>query len=534
MIYADYLLINGNIYTMDNRKRRAKQIAIKDGKIIAFDQEADLVSNENTKIIDVDGHTVLPGFIESHAHPLQFARNLYHLDLRPEYAKSVKDILQAVKEHTKKVKKDDWILGFGWDDTKLHENRFPTIEELTEVAPENPVFLKRTCVHNAVVNKKAMEVSGLNENSEDPPGGHFHRDPNTNKLSGLIQENAMNLFDVPSFSLEDQIEAMLSAQRQFFKWGITTIHDMAVTKDEMKVYQQLYKDSSLKLKLRLWLWGLDQMGWQGVQEDVFNLGIESGLGNDRLNIQGIKYMLDGSVGGRTASLAQPYEGENTNHGILYMEQDEIKEYVKSSIKNNLRVSIHGIGEKAIDMALKAIINAASPQKNKKMRHRIEHCALPTEKHLKQLVNHNIIACSSIGFIYSIGDSYIKNLGRKRCQYVFPHASFKKHGIRAPGNSDLPVCNGNPFYGIYAATTRQTISGQQMGTKEIVPREDAIKAYTTEASYAGFDEKSIGSLSIGKYADMIILNKDPFAVDLQDLKKIEVIQTIIEGNIVYKK
>src|SRR5699024_7378202 len=402
------------------------------------------------------------------------------------------------------------------------------MQELSEAAPETQVFLNRTCVHNAVINKHALTASGLSQHPKDPEGGHFHKDPDTNRLSGLVQENAMDLISIPSFSIEQQKDAMLKAQEHFFKWGITTIHDMAVTKDEMTVYQQLYKEGTFKMKMRMWLWALDQMGWKGIQQDVLNLGIESGLGNDHLNIQGIKYMLDGSIGGRTAAVAQSYEDENANYGILYMDQEIINKHVRKVIDNNLRVSIHGIGETAISMALEAITHAASPQKNKQMRHRIEHCTLPTEQHLEQLVNHNIIAGSSVGFIYSIGDSYIENLGDKRVERVCAHATFKKHGIKAPGNSDLPVCDGNPLFGIYSAVTRTTINGQQIGTKETISVKDAFKAYTIDAAYSGFDEKIIGSLAVGKYADMIVLDDDPFTVKKEQLKELEVIETIIEG------
>lgn len=533
-MYADYLYINGNIYTMDDKQPLVNKLAIKSGKIMAFNQHAKQMSNNNTEVIDLQSKTMLPGLIESHAHPLAYALNLLYLDLRANQVESIDDILQAVQQRAKAAKENEWIIGFGWDETTLKEKRFPTMEELTNAAPNNPVFLKRTCVHNAVINKKALEASQLSDRPADPEGGHFHIDESTNTLSGLVQENAMDLIAVPSISIEKQKDAMLKAQEHFFKWGITTIHDMAVSNNEMTVYQQLYKDGSLKMKLRLWLWALDQMGWKGVQKDVFNLGLESGLGNDHLNIQGIKYMLDGSVGGRTASVAQSYENETDNFGILYMEQETISDYVKQAVQNNLRVSIHGIGETAISMALNAIKNADSKHIIKKMRHRLEHCALPTEDHLDQLAEYDIIAGSSVGFIYSIGDSYLKNLGKERVERVFPQKTFKDYGITAPGNSDLPVCDGNPFYGIYSAVTRKTISGQQMGTKETISVQDAFKAYTTDAAYSGFDEDIIGSLSIGKYADMIILNEDPFQINKEQIKDLEVIETIIDGQSVYQK
>ncbi|GIN22728.1 amidohydrolase [Siminovitchia fordii] len=533
-MFADLIITNANIYTMDEINPKATKVAVKHGKIIAFDEKADEVKGPSTKCIDMDGKTILPGLIESHAHPLTFASNLFHLDLRAEVTPDIESILEAVKEKARVTPKGQWITGMGWDDSKLKEKRFPTIDELSEAAPEHPVFLTRTCVHNAVANRMAFIKSGLPESPKDPEGGHFHIDPTTGKPSGLIQENAMMEFTVPTLNTEQLIESMLQAQQKFFKWGITTIHDMAVAKEEMTVYQRLQTEKEFRMKVRMWLWAVDSMNWIGVQDETLALGVESLFGNDRLNIQGLKYMLDGSVGGRTAAVNEPYENEEDNCGILYMQQEKLDELVSQAIQNRMRVSIHGIGERAIDMALKAIVNANSAEENKKMRNRIEHCALPTEEHLHLMSQHGIIAGSSIGFIYSIGDSYLANLGKDRAEWVFPHASFKKYGIAAPGNSDLPVADGNPFFGIYSAVTRKTVSGQQLGTKEAISVEDAIKAYTTDAAVSGFDEDKVGSLSIGKYADLIVLSQDPFMIDPESLKEIEVIQTIVEGQTVYAK
>lgn len=533
-MYADKLIINAKIYTMDASNPEVEKIAIKDGKIIGFDEEAEFFSNDATERIDGNGQAILPSFIESHAHPLTFANNQLGLNLNAANTPTIEHILKAVRERAKITPKGQWILGSGWDDTRLKEKRFPTIVELNEAAPDHPVYLKRTCVHNAVANKLAFEASGLSEKPEDPEGGHFDIDSDTGKLTGLVQENAMDLFRIPSLTIEQQKAAMLKAQNQFFEWGITAIHDMAVTPEIMTVYQQLHKDDNFKLKMRLWLWGIDQMGWEGVEDEAIQLGLESGFGNDYLNIQGLKYMLDGSVGGRTAAVQDSFEGEESNYGILYMPQEKISSHVKRAIDNHMRVSIHGIGERALDMAVEAIISAQSSELNKVMRNRIEHVTLATDTHMKKMAEHQIVAGSSIGFIYSLGESYIANLGKERVERVFPHATFKKYGLVAPGNSDLPVCDGNPMYGIYAAVTRKTVGGQQMGTKEAISVYDAFKAYTMDAAYSGFDEKIIGSLEKGKYADLIILNINPFDLDPDELKNIKVNETFVEGNSVFKR
>lgn len=533
-MFAQKLIVNAKIYTMDDQYSYAEKMAVRNGRIVGFDKEAEKFVNDATEFIDVEGQIILPGFIESHGHPLTYANNQLGLELNAAVTPTIDAILDAVRERAKIVPEGEWILGSGWDDERMPERRFPTIEELDEAAPNHPVFLKRTCVHNAVANTLAFQKSNLSNRPEDPEGGHFDINEETNKVSGLVQENAMDLFLISSVSIEQQKKAMLAAQNQFFKWGITAIHDMAVTKDVMKVYQQLQEEKDFRLKMRLWLWGIDQMGWTGVENEAIALGLESGFGNDYLNIQGMKYMLDGSVGGKTAAVAEPFENDGDNRGILYMSQEKINKHVKKAVDSNFRISIHGIGERALDMALEAITSAETKEASSLKRHRIEHVTLATEEHMKKMAEYKIVAASSVGFIYSIGDSYIANLGEKRVERVFPHASFKKHGLVAPGNSDLPVCDGNPMYGIYAAVTRKTIGGQQMGTIEAISVEDAFKAYTMDAAYSGFDEKIIGSLSKGKYADFIIVDKNPFEIHADELKDVQVQQTFVEGESVYTR
>ncbi|MFK2826996.1 amidohydrolase [Bacillus sp. B190/17] len=532
-MYADVILHNAKFYTMDETVPVANKLAIKDGKIVGINDQAESFKGDGTKVMDLENKAVLPGIIESHAHPLEYAAELLKLDLRYEFTPTIADILQKVKEKSKEIPKGEWILGNGWDDTRLKDKRFPTIDELSAAAPDHPVMLKRICNHNAVVNRKALEVCGLLINPADPAGGRFHKDPATGQFSGLVQENAVTKFDVPAFSVSELKKAMEQAQQHFLKWGVTTVHDMAVKKKEMHIYQQMINENTLVLKVRLWLWALTQMGWDGVQEETFTMGIESGFGNDRLNIQGLKYMLDGSVGGKTAAVSEPFENDPDNIGITYMDQETINWHVRKAIGNDLRVSIHGIGDRAIEMALQAIEQGGGPEQIKSMRHRIEHVVLPTTDHLERIARNDIVAASSVGFIYSIGDSYLRNLGEERTKRIFPHASFKKYGISAPGNSDMPVCSGNPLYGIYSAAARKTIEGQRLGTEEKISVEDAIKAYTIDAAYSGFDEKIIGSLTVGKYADLIVLDQDPFAVREDDIKNITVQLTMVEGKVMYE-
>ncbi|SFE50803.1 amidohydrolase [Alteribacillus iranensis] len=531
---ADTIIQNGNIYTMNDSNPQVHELAIKDGKIVSVGEKAKDWQGENTKVIDAGGRTILPGIIESHAHPIIYAADLLLLDLRPEAAPTIDDILIKVKERSQEIPKGEWIIGHGWDEGRLKDKRFPTLKELTEVAPDHPVILQRQCKHNAVVNKKALEASNLPENPKDPDGGRFLRDKETGEFNGYAQENAAKMFHIPEPAPEQLKEAFKESQKQFLKWGITTAHDMAVNVEQMKVYQELYNDQILDMKIRLWIWGITQTGFQGYEEEMFSLGLQSGFGDDRLNIQGMKYMLDGGVGGRSAAFSDSFEGESDNHGVLYMNQEKINHHVRRSIENGLRVSIHAIGDLAIEQAVTAIENAGDQDLIRSMRNRIEHCCLPSDNHLERIADNNIVAGSSIGFIYSLGESYLLNLGKERTSKAFPQASFKNYGIVAPGNSDMPICNGNPFLGMYAAITRKTVGGQACGEEEKISAEDALKAYTRDAAYSGFDENLIGSLEVGKHADLIVINEDPLEIEKEDIKDLEVELTMVEGQVKYEK
>lgn len=530
---ADLIFINGNILTMDEEMSEANSVVVKNGTVqfVGDQNEALAFEGAQTEIIDLKGKTMMPGFIESHIHPTLYGLNLLKLDCRPENTPSIDALLKKIEEAVQEAADGEWIIGWGWDDSKLLEKRAPTRWDLDKVAPDHPVFLTRTCAHMAVVNTKALELSGVGVETEDPDGGHIERDLQTGEITGLLQEKAQGLIALPKDGFEELVKGMKLAQKDFAKWGITTIHDMSTQTAEMRVYQDLLNDGALTVRVRPWMWAIAQNDWTGHLDEVLSLGIRSGFGNDMIKIQGMKFMLDGSVGGRTAAVAEPYENDSAT-GILYSEVEDVAPAMEKSLSAGLRVAIHGIGERAIEVAIQAFEKAHEKVDITQMRNRIEHCALPTDDHLKRMKKLELIAASSIGFLYHIGDSYMNNLGPERMKRVYPHKSFKEYGLVAPGNSDLPVTGGNPWTGIYAAVTRKTVSGQVLDTTQNISVEDALKAYTTDAAYSSCEEEMIGVIKLYAKADLIVVAKDPFKVDVEQLKEIEVEQTYMDGNLVY--
>ncbi|WP_221565740.1 amidohydrolase [Alkalihalobacillus sp. TS-13] len=530
---ADLIFLNGKVLTMDDAFPTADAVTVKNGVIqyVGDDPSALSFANEDTEVIDLNGKTLMPGFIESHIHPAIFGLTLLEVDCKPPTTPSILHLLEKIDAQAAKTPKGEWIKGWGWDDSKLAEKRNPTRWELDEIAPDHPVLLKRACAHMTVVNTKALEMSGITEDTPNPPDGNIERDEN-GRLTGLLQEKAQGLLADPKYELPDMIKGMNLAQKQFAQFGITTVHDMSTQTTDLRLYQYLLEKDALKVRVRPWIWAIDQNGFDGSMEEVLKVGLRSGFGNDMVKIQGLKFMLDGSVGGKTAAVTEPFLGTKET-GILYNDTDEIFPLMKEGIESGLRIAIHAIGDRAIEVALSAFEKIKETNEVTGMRNRIEHCALPTRNHLSRMKKLELIAASSVGFLFHIGDNYLLKLGKERMKDVFPHKSFKEFGIVAPGNSDLPVTDVNPWMGIYGAVTRKSSSGQMLDESQNISVWDALKAYTTDAAYSSFEEETIGVIKPKAKADLMVISDDPLQVDVEKLKDIKVEKTFLEGRMIYE-
>ncbi|MFB9775621.1 amidohydrolase [Brevibacterium otitidis] len=482
---------------------------ISKGRIAATGEDAAHAAGEaSAESIDIDGGFVMPGFIESHGHPSMYGRTLLQVDVRPAVVTSIAEIQEAIAAAARETEAGGWIRGAGWDETYLAEDRVPTRADLDAVAPDHPVVLTRTCRHMLLVNSKALELSGVDENTPDPTGGRLVKD-SSGQLTGLCQEKAMDLIAVPDYEPAELAGGFARAEQQFLDWGITTVHDMSTSRADLRLYTELAAEGRLGVRLRPWLWALTQMGYDGILDGALEAGVTSGLGDDWMRIQGAKFVLDGGVGGKTAALCCPYENSDET-GILYIDDETLTEHLRAATAGGLRLAIHSIGDAAIAQARRALQNIGDDEAIRSRRTRIEHCTLPTDEDLDFLADWNIIAASSVGFIYHLGDSYLKVLGRERMPRVYPHRSFIDRGIIAPGNSDVPVTNGNPWEGIFGAVTRTTKTGQVLDSEQNITLPEAIRAYTSDAAYTSFEEAALGTLAPGAHADLQVYDRDPFA------------------------
>lgn len=460
-------------------------------------------------VVNLGGRFLMPGFTESHCHPISYGINRLRLDLRPSAVGSIADIQAAVRDRLDSEGSGDWVVGTGFDETYLSDGRMPTRDDLDQVAPNIPVALVRTCGHMKVVNSAALAASGIEETVADPAGGKFVRDA-TGRLTGLVQENAGGMLAIPEADDAMREEGFALAQQDFHSWGITTVNDCIAEPENMLLYQRLHSDGKLQVRVRPWLYAISLSGHTGVLDELIAAGISSGLGDDMLRVQGVKFQLDGSLGGRTAAMSDPFTGTD-DCGILTHPTRTLVSAFRNAARSGLRMAIHAIGDAAIGQALEALEATGELPWIVSHRNRIEHCSLPTSDQLDTMAEWNLIASSSIGFIYNLGDSYPDAIGEERMARLLPHRDLAERGIVAPGNSDLPVTHGNPWHGIYGAVTRTTRSGRVLDTVQNVSLAHALKMYMADAAYANWEEDRAGVIAPGVFADFQVYDKDPFTL-----------------------
>ncbi|MFQ6076220.1 MAG: amidohydrolase [Candidatus Bathyarchaeia archaeon] len=529
VLSADLILMNGNVLTVDKDFSRAEAVAVKDGRIVRVgkNREVKPLAGKGTMILDLQGKTVLPGFIDAHCHMWMFGIQLSQVDCRSPPTKSIVEIVEKIGERVKKTPPGRWMVGWGYDDTKLAERRHPNRWDLDRVSPNNPVAVRRTCGHTMVVNTKALEIIDYGKDTPQPEGGEIEKDPDSGEPTGILRETAMEPVNdiIRAFSVEEIEEAIKIACQHALKEGLTSYQEAGLTTDAIKAYQRLYAKGELPVRV-----------YMMVRSDLLDVfieaGITTGFGDDWLRVGPIKVMMDGGVGGKTAALYEPYEGTEDNVGIIYMSQEKLDNLVKKAHDGGFQVAIHAIGDRAIDVSLNALERAIKDSPREDHRHRVEHCGLSTPTIIRRLQKLSVLPAGQPPFLNKIGASFKTNLGSKRIRWTYPFKTWFEEGFKPSGSSDRPVVLGAPLVGIWAAVNRRTEAGAYLTPEEGVTPEQAIRMYTINAAYTSFEEEIKGSVEPGKLADMVVLSDDPTRVPPDKIRGIEVLSTIVAGKVVY--
>ncbi len=550
MVDADVVLFNGNVITLDGKNPRARGVALKDGRIlwVGTDEGVKQAVGRGTQVRDLKGMTMVPGFIESHNHTLMFGLGLQAIDLTK--VRSIEEMMALVKERAGKQEEGSWITGVGYNQNELKEKRHPTRGDLDKAAPKHLVSLRHTSAHGYVVNSLALMKAGIAKGRPDPGGGKIARDPETGEPNGLLFESpAMKLIDdmIPRPTLEDLVAALGGAGRRFLAEGITSAMDASVGGNDIPLqvaaYQEAVERGVLKVRHNLAVWSeavfdyahFDKSLTQG-EGKLFGLGIRSGLGDDRLRIGPFKIIVDGAFSTVTAVTYDAY-GINPDErgcGVLVIEPERLAKLASLVHRLGWQLSIHGIGDRAIDVCLDAIEAALKSTPRKDPRPRLEHCTMVLPRMVERIKKLGVIPVMQPGFIWELGDNWFNQLGREKTSRFKPFRSLLGQNVPIAFSSDRPVVTGAPLLGIHSAVNQKTMSGQEYAPDEKITPEQALRCYTMHGAYATFDEKIKGSITAGKLADLVILGEDLTSIGPERIKDIPVMATVVGGEFCYER
>jgi predicted amidohydrolase YtcJ len=525
---ADLILLEGKVITVDSADSIAEAVAIKDGHIIAVGKNADIkhLAGEKTQVVHLGGKSVLPGLVDAHTHLEGIAAFHRMLDVHVPPLKGVDEILDKVRDKTRSVAPGEWIVGAGgWGQV------LPTRQQLDAVAPDNPVVLRESA-HVQILNSKALQVLGIDKNTQPPRGGNIYHDPNTGEPTGKIQEMpGVWQSQIPPPSYDTRKQSVKEVMENFTRMGVTSIYDFP-SGDGMRVYQDLRDHGQLPLRLRY------QIILTSTDKDfanfVINYGPRTGFGDDWMRLGGIKLFVDGET--ESAVRYDPPGQREKWVGGLRFTQEELNDIVLRAHKAGFQVWTHALGDKAQDMILEAYERAETADPRPDPRHRIEHAgnneAGPTTvEQLERMKRLDVIPVPTGAWIY-LGHAAFKT----QAKVPFIYRTMLDHGLRPPGTSDslgsMPE-SMNPFFSMWAMVTRKTRDGELNGPQEAISIKEAIHGYTIDGAHSGFEENIKGSLERGKLADLIVVSADPLTIAPDQIKDIRVLMTVINGKIVWR-
>jgi predicted amidohydrolase YtcJ len=547
-VTADLVLLNGNIYTVNQKMPHAEAVAVKGDRIVfvGTNAAAKPYQGPNTRVVDLHGATVVPGMTDAHYHFLGVGQREMNLNL--EGLTSLEDFLAKVKERVDKARPGEWITGRGWIETFWKGQAFPTRWDLDRISPNNPVILGRADGHGAVANSLALKAGSVTKDTKDPFGGQILRDKETGEPTGMLLDNAQGLVrrQVPPSAEGNDEQAAILADRRSIGLGWTQVQDPGGSYRDVELYKKLYGEGKLKIRIYKAVYGPGPEADRLLREGP----IIEAYGN-RLNVRAIKVVSDGALGSRGAALLAPYSdvpevkaADGTmkpNVGFLRVKDEELMPMLKTALQKGIQVETHAIGDYAnrftldeYEKALKAVPKAQ--RKIAEPRWRDEHSQIVNPADIPRFAKLGIIP--SMQPSHAIGDLHFapSRLGMERLNGAYAWNSFIKSGVIVPGGSDAPVERGEPMIEFYAAVARKDIrgnSGEGWHPEEKVSRENGLKMFTIWPAYVAFEENLRGSIEVGKLADLTVLAADIMTVPEMEILKTRCVMTVIGGEIVYE-
>lgn len=531
---ADLVLLNGTVWTVNPDQPWAEAVALKGDKILEAGSSEEIkgMIGDNTQVIDLKGDLVLPGFIDSHTHFLNGGFSLLSIRLRD--AESREEFITRIGDKAKEIEKEVWILDGDWDHQSFDPPELPRKEWIDPVTPHNPVCVNRHDGHMVLVNSLALKLAGITKNTPIPAGGEILKDPETGEPTGILKDAAMNLVmrHIPEPSFEEKLKAAEVALKHAAELGVTSVHDMAYA-ENFEVYQELLRQNKLTARLYVYI--------PITEVEIYaRLKLKTPFGNNLLKIGGLKGFVDGSLGSSTALFFDPYTDNPRKKGLLHSQmfpEGIMEKRIIQADKAGLQVAVHAIGDKANNILLDIFERIITQNGERDRRWRIEHAQHLLPQDIERIANLGIIA--SIQPYHAIDDGRWaeRKIGRKRCQYTYAFKSLVEKGAVLACGSDWTVAPLDPIGGIYAAVTRQTLDGKHPEgwfPEQKISLEEAIRGYTLNGAYAEFSENLKGSVEKGKLADLVVLSRNIFKIQPDEIQKTEVKMTIFNGKVIYKK
>jgi predicted amidohydrolase YtcJ len=535
---ADIVFKNGNVYTADAKTPRAQAIAVTKDRIVfvGSNESAQKFVGAKTRVVDLKGATVLPGFADAHQH--LSGVGFREMTLNLEGTMSLEDFLAKVKARVDQAKPGEWVTGRGWIETHWTPPVFPTRWDLDKVAPNNPVVLGRADGHGAVANSAALNLGGIDTSTPNPFGGEISKDKQSGEPNGMLLDAAQGLVRrrIPPTSAADAERAVVLGVKRNIELGWTQIQDAGGSYTDVEIFKKLYAAGTIKLRIYKAVYGPGPNATRLIQE-----GPTIGAFDNRFTVRTIKVVSDGALGSRGAALLGPYSDKSDTSGFLTVKAEELRPMLIDALRKGIQVETHAIGDRAnrfildeYETAFKAV--PASQRKVADPRWRVEHAQIVNPADIPRFAKLGVIP--SMQPSHAIGDLFFApgRLGIARLTGAYAWETFIKSGVVIAGGSDAPVERGEPMIEFYAAVARKDqkgFSGEGWHPEEAVSRADALKMFTLWPAYAAFEEKLRGSLEVGKLADLTVLSADIMTIPEPEILKTRCVMTVINGEIVYE-
>lgn len=531
---ADKVLIKGRIWTVDPARPWAEAVAVRDGRIAAVGTTAEIkrLAGRETETIDLKNALVLPGFIDSHVHFVNGGYSLMNIQLRE--AKTKAEFTARIAAKAKSLRQGEWILNGDWDHTQFDPVELPRKEWIDAVTPDHPVCVNRLDEHMILANSLALKLAGVTKATPVPAGGEIVKDPATGEPTGILKDAAMDLvYDkIPAPSLEQNTRAVEAALKYAAEKGVTSVHDVS-GEVGFGIYQDLLKNRKLTTRITFYI--------PITSADLaLGLKLKTPFGGDRLRFGGLKGFADGSLGSATAFFFAPYADDPKTSGLLHGQmfpKGALEKRLLAADAGGLQVAVHAIGDRANAIILDMFEAVEARNGARDRRFRIEHAQHLRPADIARFAKLGVIASVQPYHLIDDGRWAESKIGAERVRWTYPFKSFLDNGVTLACGSDWPVAPMDPILGIYAAVTRRTLDDKNPEgwvPEQKISLEEAIKGFTINGAFAEFAESLKGSISAGKRADLVVLDRNLFEIKPAEIREAKVVLTLVDGEVVFRR